>query len=507
MKNQHIPHLILGVVSSATPDEASVGFALASQRVKRMEHSPFSIEDLTSALASVESATSHESHFEFTLPADPGTIAGWDEDRAASVHTNAEADPEEIANGHLYYAVQQLLQWKWDLAQKSAKEVLRLSQVEETRDEALNALALSLAMTDEMDRAISALKQAVDGQWNFALQQNLGILAIEEDLELATNQATYWLDSAQTPEQRKQALLTVLGMLMSLQDEAYESDSAQAPIPPRVREAFRQAMSSDLTEETFGLLGNYMSQNDRDWVLRASNWAGAPLGASPIGNMILARAEGFEQFIDYLMDNAQSQTDSVQEAINRLVTEMNGIMLLEERALGPAGVSMNLFEKGLDLSTFERVLARPLTVREICLALSAEGNEPTEKVLGWLLDAKQAIPGLDASKESHALLEEITADAGSMAAAIFHDSRASEAREIFDNLRDINHTHSSFSGRRRINKPVLRQMAWNMRSWCLETRQIHEKCMQVTTEDDLRKAWNDLMQAVYQLESNIQRYL
>ncbi len=507
MKNQHIPHLILGVPSVATPEEASIGFALASKRIKKLDNSPFSIEDLTAALATVESGSTGELRFEFALPADPGAIEGWTDERAASTLAGGDGDSEELATAHLYLTIQQLLQWDWVKGEESAKEVLRLSSLERTRDEALNTLALSLAMTGSMDRAMSALKQAVEGQWNIALQQNLGILAIEEDRELATNQATFWLDSARDAEERKQALLTVLGMLMSLQDDIADDTSDFVVIPPRVREAFRQALASDLPEETFGLLGTFMGQNDREWILQASNWAGAPLGGGSIANMILARAEGFEHFLDFLMDSTGSQSQPVQDSINRLVSDMNGIMLEEENAVGAAGVCMNLIDKGLDLSNFERVLTRPLTVNEICFAVGKDGGEPVEKVLDWLADAKGALVGLQAPEEAKEFLVDIIGRSGDLSAAVFHDSRAEDAQRIFDNLQQINYLNSTFSGRRRLNKNAVKQMAWEMRSWCLDTRRLHDKCYQVLVGDDIRQAWSDLMQNVYQLERNIQTYL
>ena len=507
MKNQHISHLVLGLPTTASVEEASIGFARASKRIKKMEDPPFSVQDLTAALAAVESDSGQSLRFEFNLPADPETIIDWNEVRAGAAIDAAQSAPEEQASAHLYRSIQELLQWRWEEAEHAAKEVLKISDSEQTRDEALNVLALSLAMRGDMDRAISALKQAIEGQWNISLQQNLGILALEEDQELATSQATFWLDSATTADERREALLTVLGMLMSMQENATDDDSQDVTIPPRVLEAFRQAMASDLPEETFGLLGTFMGQNDRDWVLKASNWAGAPLGASPTANMIHARAEGFDHFVDFLMDNTGADSRPVQEAINRLVSDMNAIMLEEDTAVGPAGICINLFDKGLDMATFERILARPLTAREICLVVGDDGGEPVEKVLDWLVNAKHAASTFDGPQESRDLLLDIIGGSGDLAAAVFHDSRADDVRGIARNLEQVNYMSSTFGGRRRINKTALRQAAWEMRNWCLDTRRIHEKCMKVAVEEDVRQAWNDLMQGVYAVERNIQNYL
>lgn len=504
MKRQHIPHLILGVPSNASADESSVGFARAAKRIKKMDESPFSVEDLTAALAAVESTSTSTSAFVFALPSDPEILDGWTSEAAEVARAEEHKDAERAAQGHLVAAIDLLFGWEWTDAEAAAKEVLRLSNVETTRDEALNCIALSLAMQGENDKAVAALKQAVEGQWNFSLQQNMGILALEGDPELAANQATYWLEAAKTAEEREQALLTVLGMWMSLRDGDEEDE--EVPLPSRILASFRQALAAELPEDTFRLLGTFLAQNDKDWILKASNWAGGPLGNTETANLIFARAEGFDHFLDFLMENAKSRSNVVQESINRLVSDMNEVMFTEEDALFAAGICTQLFDRGLDFSSFERVLARPLTVREICMAVGGDDGEPVEKVLDWLIQAKAAIASLEVTEESKGLLRDVTGSGGNIAAAVFHDSRMDDARRIYENLQEINALHASYGGRRRINKAGLREATSAMSRWCSETRRIHEKCMKVATSEDLRKAWNELMTAIAGLESNIRAY-
>jgi hypothetical protein len=481
-----------------------VGFARAAKRIKKLDEAPFTVEDLTAALAAVESTSTSTTEFVYALPSDPELLVGWTSEAAELARADEHADVERAAQGHLVAAIDLLLEWKWVDAEAAAKQVLRLSHIETTRDEALNCLALSMAMQGENDKAVAALKQAVDGQWNFALQQNLGILALEGDPELAANQATFWLEAAKTPEEREQALLTVLGMWMSLRDG--DDEDEEIPLPSRIRASFRQALAAELPEDTFRLLGTFLAQNDKDWVLKASNWAGGPLGDSETANLILARAEGLEHFLDFLMENAKSNSAVVQESINQLVRDMNEVMFTEESALFAASVCTKLFDQGLDFSTFERVLARPLTVREICMAIGGDDGEPVEKVLDWLILAKAAITSLDVTEESRELLREITGSGGNIAAAVFHDSRMDDARRIFENLQEINALHMSYGARRRINKTGLREATSAMSRWCSDTRRINEKCMQVATNEDLRKAWTELMTAIAGIERNIRAY-
>lgn len=505
MKRQHIPHLILGVPSNASPEESSMGFARATKRVKKLDQSPFTVEDLTAALASVESASKRSSAFVYSLPSDPEFLVGWTAEAAEFARAEEHQDVERAAAGHVVTAVRSLLEWKWDDAETSAKKALRLSHVEATRDEALNCLALSMAMRGETDKAVAALKQAVEGQWNVSLQQNLGILALEGDPELAANQATYCLEAAETVEEREQALLTVLGMWMSLRDG--EGEDEEIVLPTRIRMSFRQALAAELPEDTFRLLGTFLAQYDKDWVLKASNWAGGPLGDTETASLIHARAEGLDHFLDFLMENAQSSSKAVQDSINRLVSDMNEVMFAEGDALFAAGVCMNLFERGLDFSSFERVLARPLTVREICMAVGGDDGEPVEQVLDWLAQAQAAIPVLDIIEESKDVLREVTGNGGNIAATVFHDSRMAYGQRIADNVQEINALHLGYRGRRRINKAGLREATSAMSRWCSDTRRIHGKCMKVATNEEIRSAWNELMTAVAGLERNIRAYI
>lgn len=507
MKLHYVPHLVLGVTSAATPDEASVGFARAAKRVKRMEDPPFSVEDLTSALALIEGSGDDSLTFSYCLPANPDVLKNWDISRAEAAVAQAEQDAEQAALGSLQIALNLLLQWKWAEAESSAKDALRLSHVEAVRDEALNLLALALAMRNEDGKAIAALKQAVEGEWNLALQQNLGILAMENDPELAVTQATFWLESAQTVEERESALFRVLGMWMSLQEDAEDDDDDEAPLPPRLRDSLRRALTEDLSRDTFQSLGTFLARRDRDWIIKPSNWARSVHGNSVVANLVLARAEGFGEYMDYLVENTNNPTAAIQSEINSLIQGMNQLMIREDDAIGPASVCIGLFDKGLDYSNFERVLARPLTVREICLSVSEDDGEPVEKVLDWLEAAKDATAKLDISAEAREMLNDILGSAGNLVSAIYHDSRLTDAQRVQENLMEINSLHSYPGGRRRIDRNGLRRAAHSMQTWVLDTKRIHGKCLRLMTDDDLKQAWAQLITGVNQLEANIRNYL
>ena len=54
---ENCPHLVIGAPSNVKPEDAVAAFARASKRVKSNSDAPFQIEDLTSALATVQSSS------------------------------------------------------------------------------------------------------------------------------------------------------------------------------------------------------------------------------------------------------------------------------------------------------------------------------------------------------------------------------------------------------------------------------------------------------------------
>jgi hypothetical protein len=145
-------------LSTAPPEDATIAFANSARRVKSDDSSLFDIRDLTAALSQVQGHASDHLSFEFKVPADASVM---------SVEPFTSTGDSE-AQKTLLGAINSLMEWDWDQAKNLSKQVLAQTQNETLRDEALNVLAAAMSLTGDIQGGISALKQATEGQWNFA---------------------------------------------------------------------------------------------------------------------------------------------------------------------------------------------------------------------------------------------------------------------------------------------------------------------------------------------------
>jgi len=68
---ENCPYIVIGIPAFAPKSEASVGFALATRRIKSLSDAPFEVQDLTSALSRIESGDTGNQLI-YALPADFG---------------------------------------------------------------------------------------------------------------------------------------------------------------------------------------------------------------------------------------------------------------------------------------------------------------------------------------------------------------------------------------------------------------------------------------------------
>ncbi len=170
------PSLIIGVSGDANRAELGTAFALASRRLKTSSSAPFTIEQLTTALADLEGdLKTPRLRLRYRVPANPAVV---DMDRVLEVKgerydaTNLPsdvaplialgADAEDLARLSLAAAVKALYAWRWESAADASRVCLTLSKEEDIRDEALNVLAATLLVGDEATKALDALRKAVE---------------------------------------------------------------------------------------------------------------------------------------------------------------------------------------------------------------------------------------------------------------------------------------------------------------------------------------------------------
>lgn len=470
---EHAPRLVLGMPSTTPAVDATVAFARASRRLRGSDNPPFDIKDLTSALSQLEGHASDTLFFEYKVPADP-SIETLNEDRKSKDGT---------AHRQLLLSIEHLLEWRWSEAKDTAKQVLRDTQSEDLRDEALNVIAAANALLGDIDAGIAALKQAVEGQWNYSLQQNLGILALKADPQLAANQSTYWLDASQSVDDRERAIFLVISMWASAEDNEGEID-----IPGRIRESFRQALGSEISDSTFAMLGLFLARHDSDWVSEPANWMSSPHFGTDRAALIMARAEGYGEFVDYLVEKSASQEPAIVQARDNLISQFVDAMFDEESAMWAAGFALNMVEQGLPCDSLNTALLRAMAVREICIYLRENKGEPKDEFINWLLEVKQ-FASQQTDDDLKAFITDILAGASTLFILGFITARDAEIDRFAEPLTTVHAFSQRWGSRRRLNKAEARRLAIDVRDWAVETQSALDRLGQLPVVDEQVKSF------------------
>ena len=488
MKLEHVPRLVLGMPSYTPNEDATVAFAKASRRIKNSTEAPFEVKDLTAALSQLEGHVGDALTFEFKVPASRQVV----ELEAGALGADAES------HSYLTRAIDSLFQWEWEKSIDAAKEVLRRTDREDLRDEALNVIAAASAMAGDNAGALAALKQAVQGEWTFELQQNLGILALGEDPELAAEQSTYWLDAANSRADRERALFFVMSMWSSLEHE----DHVELPI--RMRDSFRSALSEDLSIETFALLGLFLARNDSEWIASPTNWIRSPHSATDVAALVMARAEGFESFIDFLVENAGNQTVEVARSREGFISELIDVMFDDEPAMWAASLAMGFIERGLPCDSLNNALLRLLAIREISIHFRTAEGEPKDEFINWLLDVDAYLTTVT-EEDLRDYIRGLLATSTTLFMLVYVAARDDELNQMADPLQTVHSMSQSWMTRRRLNKPQARSLAQSTLQWANETgRMISQFRRLPLPDDEAKESLDDIArrQGVVQAISN-----
>ena len=503
----HAPYLVLGARSDTPIAEVTAAFANATRKRKSLgESAPFSVEDLTSALARIESKDGDEYQFSLSVPADSGAVEFSLEEAERLLNSGANVGAEELAQAHLRIALEQLLSWEWSAAEVSTKEALRFSRMERTRDEALNINAVAAAMQGDGQRGVAALQVAVQGDWNYALQQNLGILAIKSNPELAAEQSAYWLDASETVDDRVAALYMVLNMTSALIDN--ESDE-EFTFPPKVLQSFRRAINEPLPGDVFVMLGRILADHDAQFILSPRNWEGSGRTRELVGQLVLSRAKGFEDWIAFLASQASSRDELIRGQVTGMVADMNQYMFSQEEAIGAAAIGMDLLNGGLDVDGIERIQLRMLVPQEIALnCLRGEDpSEPIIEVFNWLKEAYEAIGMLPDDELKEIALGHHHQCSNFVARSYYVFRIGHELDDVANLTQAIQSRMGSFVGRMGSNRVEISQQSQLVVEWCRVTQNIAQNCIFYADDSDIIEAWQQFLRDMPVLRNAVSPYV
>jgi len=263
-------------------------------------------------------------------------------------------------------------------------------------------------------------------------------------------------------------------------------------LPEKIRDSFRAALSEQLSLETFALLGLFMARNDPEWAASPSNWIGSPHASSDVAELIMARAEGFETFIDFLIESTTNETTEVVRAREGFISELIDVMFDEEPAMWAASLAIGFIDRGLPCDSLNNALLRLLAIREISMYFRNADGEPKDEFVNWLLDVNTYLETVD-DEELRNYVRELLAGSTTLFMIVYLTARDAEINQMADPLQTIHSMSQSWMTRRRLNKPQARSLAQSTLQWSKETaRMISQFRRLPLPNDDVRGSLDDM---------------
>ena len=527
---KNAPHLVLGVRSSASQNEAITGFAIRSRKVKAGIPLSFSIEDLTSALSEIEQGSRDGSlSLRYAIPCDESAHKPNASFFHDGVLYNAQSDftnfrsiditPENRRNSATVFlaaSISQILEWNWDAAAMCARECLRLSQSENERDEALNVLAASLAMTGDPARALDALKKAVEGEWNLQLQVNLAIIATEEDPSLAVAHMSYIVSGAQTVSERLYATRLAIQLWRTTEgaETGSDDDDDFSPLPRSLLTSIHELIkSSELDEEDFYNLGIFLARVDTEALKNSRVLELAHYSHSLSAEIIRLRADGFVRYVEGIGGVASRDPEHkfpwIQDQVDELLRSLNSNLVDPDEEHGSTSMmAFSLLDNGLDSSTFHRIAIRFLLIQQLS-DLITDNSRPSDKFIRWYAEATSAIDSnsLETTSEQLTLLKDLQERAGNLLAISFHYALLEEGGGIEQVAQQIKQRTTGLLNRLTADKTFVKTTSNKIWWACDSAIKAYNQVIPLTSSSEFRDEMIKVLRSIEKIKLAISQHV
>ena len=516
------PHIVLGLPSTSSHDEAIRAFALRSRKVKNSTDSPYSMEDLTAALSEIEHGSRDGAvSLRFAVPCDARVYRP----DASFVHSgstlNAAApidaligvmpSPDQIDSAGLTLlaaATNSLLDWRWSDAASLARECLRVAKDEDVRDEALNVLAGSLAMQGEPEKALQALQKAVEGKWNLALQVNLAVIATTEDPSVASSQMSFIIDGASGAEEKLRAARLAIRLWRESQGDELDDDDRDAPAPQLLAAIYGVLTASDLTEEDFFDIGVFLARIDNDDATLNAAIASSAFSGSLSTKVIKAQRMSFSDFVDALVETSSKDTNHelpwIQDQVDSLVFAVNSRLADGDNDDAVAiSMAFNFLDNGLDCSNFPRIALRFLLEMRLPKVVRTD-SAPSDKFAQWHGVARRAMTNIAMEPEQLDILKGLEQSAGNVLGALTHRYYLDIGIKVEQAANNVAARMRGFLNRLTADKDEARRMCNDIANVCREAIAAYALVIPFVAEPGIRKEMTEIKAAFENIRDRIQ---
>jgi len=523
------PHLVLGMRSDAPVADATVAFARLSRRVKNSSDSPFVIEDLTSALSELENTSKNpEFALKFTIPANPSVIGAGvsfaylnQEMTSSSDLSTVELakieirEHERAANVFLEASVKEVLNWNWSNALTLAKNGLRFSKNEEIRDECLNIMAASLAMSSDSERALDALKKAVEGKWNIELQTNLAIIATSVEPNLAVRHMSYLISGAKTFAERIKSCHMAIGLWRSsqIQETGSKDDDDFEPLPGEVLTSIHALVGNrEIDEESFYDLGIFLARVDSDGFKSSRVIEKSPHAQSLSAQAIQVRFDGYYEFATKIIGIAAKDKNGcapwLRDAAETVVREVATGLADDDDSQIFFNLSFKFLSDGLDCSSFNRIAIRGFLADGLIANFKGKDTQPSDDFIKWVQEGHAAVTEnkIGMSDDAKAFVTESLQRTGNVLGLLIHKATVSTGVNVENStnaiVREMSGFMKSFTG----PGPQIKNTSQHIWEWCDESIKTFHKVLWLVFDTDIQRAILDLITKIDKIKHKVDRY-
>lgn len=524
------PYLVLGLSYGSPVQDVKRAFARRAKEVAKGTFTAYGMEDLTWALRQLEQSeldTDIDVTF-YRVPANQSLFTSSSHNTVTDAQ-RTESDPQT----HLEDALSAVLKARWDEALTSAKRVLTATENEDLRDEALNLLACAQWQLGDDDRAISALRQALEGAYNASLQTNIGVVAANLAPALAAEHLGRLSHEAPAIELRLGAAMRGFNLWHASLDEDDES-----PAPATLRDALRSlaktvVSSGDLSDDDVWSLLTVLSQRDSDWLkinFTASGtrnsqygWPSPPTapntcpscsrsvtnGANFCGHcghaltqsdstntrsqmvaVALARAEGPVEYVEAVGQLSASDSQWCADQRDSVVDLVCLIQNQDPASAGSAVMGMTLLETDIALPPAKAVQIRCLAIIGVCSYLP-EDQVPSNQVQDYMPEVKTILDRCSAEEQLD--LRELFELTGTGLLLSVANGTVAGLNTVSGHYNDIIEMFRYRRVRRR-DKRNLGEVLEPLRAHCREVVNDLNRLMPYTKDDDVRGHAKELIE-------------
>lgn len=524
------PHLVLGMRSDAPAVDATIAFAKLSRRVKNSSDTPFVIEDLTSALSELENTSKNaEFNLRYAVPANPSAVSAGVSFMYLNQEVTSNSDlstvelsdietreHERAASVFLEASVKEVLNWNWSNAITLARNGLRFSKNEEIRDECLNIMAAALAMSSDPERALDALKKAVDGRWNIELQTNLAIVATQVEPNLAVKHMSYLISGATTFTERIKACHMAIGLWRSSQSQETGSndDDDFEPLPSEVLTSIHALVQNrEIEEESFYNLGIFLARVDCDRFKSSRAIENSSHAQSLSAQAIRARFEGYFEFATKITELAASDKNRKAPWLHNTVDEIvgslvSGLVDNDDEPIVAFNVAFALLRNGLDCSTFHRIAIRGLLASGLHAHFKDRDEQPSDDFIKWLQEGHAAVAAnkMGMSDDAVAFVTGSLQRTGNVIGMLIYKSTVSSGGQVENAANAVVQGMSGFMKSFTGPGPQIKNVSNEICKWCDESIWTCHKVLTIVVDSEIASAIRDLASNIEQMRNKVSKY-